>query len=1024
MILNKNLLRAAFIGGVSSVAIASAAIAGETAEFDISAGGLHEALAAYIEQSGEQIIYRIDHVRGVRTKGVNGRYDAREALEILLSETGFDIRRDPSGAAVVVKESEPEKASQVEISETRLAQADQAIARTVDAQSDAVDEDEEEEREQIVVTGTRLIGGDPTQRLTVMDADQIRATGASTVEDIFRNLQQNFSSLNAVTNLQSAGLEELQLGDIPDGIASINLRGLGSENTLVLVNGRRIAGVAGNDNNFANIANIPASAISRIEVLLDGASAIYGSDAIGGVVNIILQKNYSGLEATGRYEHSSTDSDAYRANILAGIGWKGGRITVTGAYNKIDPIRSAEAGYTTNFYPGLDDGEDVDFRRDDLGPTGVVTGFPRLPPLVASALPGDNDGTNALPADFQPLASLGFEPIDLVPEFINPEEERISFTVNAEQELTKRFRLFADFFWSQNETFRRTIPQFIGGVTVPAANAFNNFTTSFAGIDFPIPVRVSYLPLQELADGLIALPEFETRQRQLNVNGGFEYQIIDALQFSVTGSYSRSSSTGENRNVFDRRNPNLNALLSDSDPTTAPNLFGNGTAQNPSFADLFGVTLTQSPISEVISVEPIVRGEAFTLPGGDIEFVAGGEYREERLANSSLLQTNSGVRDNTREAIAYFAEVSIPFFGAPNARPGLRSLVLSTQVRYDKYKLVGPQGFNDEGEPNDIRREFSQFSPRVGLSYSPMEGLVFRGAWGRAFRAPNISQLFQTRSGFFPGLPIFDALNPTGPQFVFIDFGLATANPDLQPETADNYSIGVQYEPSFLDGLTIGVAWSRVKFQDRITNALFVQSILPPEEFAALPGVFTRDENGFATAFNPINVNLESRVSETLDVRAIYQFDTAHGSFDVGFEGSFVLELFDQMTASTDQVSLVGTSRGPVEYLLRGILGWSNGHYGADMFINHTPSHINDISQFADPITGQILRREIDVSSYTTVDLSAHYRFENIGLRITAGARNVFNADFPLSPNLRGSFDASRVDPRGRVAFIEVTKSL
>jgi len=159
--------------------------------------------------------------------------------------------------------------------------------------------------DEIVVTGTRLSVGDPTARIDVMTFEDIQARGLSTIEDVLRSIPQNFIGFGNFSNNEQL----FTLASLSAGTQLANLRGLGSENTLVLVNGRRRAGVAGNDNGYVNLANIPVAMIERVDVLLGGGSAIYGSDAIGGVINIITRKDYRGVSVRARIDKSSTGGD-------------------------------------------------------------------------------------------------------------------------------------------------------------------------------------------------------------------------------------------------------------------------------------------------------------------------------------------------------------------------------------------------------------------------------------------------------------------------------------------------------------------------------------------------------------------------------------------------------------------------------------------------------------------------------------------------------------------------------------------
>lgn len=171
-----------------------------------------------------------------------------------------------------------------------------------------------------VVTGSRLEGGDPTARVYSYTAEEIAARGVSTLEEFFRTLPWTYPSITTQTNtsLHFDGTDQddeyIELGL---GISTVNLRNMGSANTLVLMNGRRIAGT-GEEDDFANILNVPLSAIERVDIQLDGASAVYGSDAIGGVVNFITKKNYTGLSVDYRHEFSSTDADQTTASLIGG----------------------------------------------------------------------------------------------------------------------------------------------------------------------------------------------------------------------------------------------------------------------------------------------------------------------------------------------------------------------------------------------------------------------------------------------------------------------------------------------------------------------------------------------------------------------------------------------------------------------------------------------------------------------------------------------------------------------------------
>jgi outer membrane receptor protein involved in Fe transport len=259
-------------GGACALALAGAAVA-QTKNFDIPAGDLKAALDAYAKQAGVQLIYRTDDVRGAKTAGVTGSVDANAALAGLLANTGLTVRRDATGAVAVVK-APP-------VPQPAAAAAPAASAASV---------------EEVVVVGSQIQGAKVNTALpvTVVGLDEIRATAAVSGDELFRTIPQagnvNFNSSFIPGSSNSAR------GDVN----SISLRNIGSGNTLVLLNGRRtVVHPTTQAESLVpvltyNTNAIPVAGLKRVEVLRDGAGAIYGSDAVAGVINTVLQDHYDG----------------------------------------------------------------------------------------------------------------------------------------------------------------------------------------------------------------------------------------------------------------------------------------------------------------------------------------------------------------------------------------------------------------------------------------------------------------------------------------------------------------------------------------------------------------------------------------------------------------------------------------------------------------------------------------------------------------------------------------------------------
>jgi hypothetical protein len=298
------------------VALATPAAA-QTRSYDIPASDLPAALDQFAQQSGAQIVYKVDEVRGKRSKSVKGSYDTGEALRRLLSGSGFEARRDDSGAFAVVRVGNGQDGADIASSSggDEVAENQQGVSEilVVGSRSQNVD--------------IRRTQDDPQPYIIFNKAD-IQHSGATNLTDYFR------------TRLTTSPLvaDPLQAATTDGGASRIDVRGLGTDETLILINGRRapafsrIGSAAQPDINA-----IPLSAIERIEVLPTTASGIYGGSATGGVINIILKSNFDGVSASAGYGDSiHAGGDNKRFDILAGLNLEGGKtnVTFTGSYSK------------------------------------------------------------------------------------------------------------------------------------------------------------------------------------------------------------------------------------------------------------------------------------------------------------------------------------------------------------------------------------------------------------------------------------------------------------------------------------------------------------------------------------------------------------------------------------------------------------------------------------------------------------------------------------------------------------------
>ena len=861
---------------------------------------------------------------------------------------------------------------------------------------------------EIVSTGTRLLQADPSARVEVITAEEIKARGVATVEEILRTIPQQFSSISNTTNIEISDGIDVSLGSFGLGTSTANLRGLGSANTLVLVNGRRIAGAAGEQDFFANIRDIPAASIERVEINLDGGSAIYGADAIAGVINFILKKDYRGLSLNGRYENSNTDADQYNASATGGYGWNSGNITGTVSYTKSDPISNAKTGYVTRDYRNLFGGDEAyDFRSPFILRSGGVV-FDRFDfPEDAIILPVGNDGRGAVATDFVAVAQD--DRVGFINEHAGGGTEDWSVSVNLIQEVGSKLELRGDVLWTESTTNSRVSVQASGAIPVPASNAFNPFGQ---------PVFVYYNPATEVAAGLLPAPEQFSTNEQLRFNAGFDYAISDNIKFVVDYTQSESTGFSEQLNFFGsggldpETEDRIEAVLASTERDVAVNLFGDGTGQNPSLADLYVPTGMLTDGTQLQELTGYLTGEAFNLPAGAVSYVAGGEWRRESLpAGASEI---IGVPQPKRDLYSVFGELSIPVIG-PESNSSLgESLVLTAQARYDEYTTEGAEGNDDNGDPNIVTAKFDNISPRFGFSYVPTNGFRLRGSWSEGFRAPAFSDLFSTVDGE-SSRGAFDPLFGSFVRNAVSEFG---PNIDLQPETSDTIDLGLTLTPPSVDGLRFDVGYSRIDFKNRIARSGELRRLLPPEVYGNLEQFFIRDDG--RNLLRSINrpVNITRRVSETIDFDLSHSFDTKYGTFEPGVNFHHVIKQFDQAVEGSAEASFVGESIGIDESRLQGRLNWYKDDWSADLYVTRTPGYLNTDHEADFPFP-PIPNMEVD--SRTVIDMSVRKSFNN-GLRVRAGGRNILNADFPFMLSSNGQpYDTTRVDLRGRVFFFELT---
>ena len=985
---------------LACAAAGASAQSGKLMTLDIKPQKAGSALVTLAKFSGVQIVLSEGTGEKVEVEGLKGAYRFEDALAALLAGTGLEYTF-ASENLVVVQEAE-----QV------------AEPEPVD---DAAGEDDDEpiELPRQTVTGTRLVQGDPTARIVTITAEDIAKRGVSSVEDVIRSIPQIFSTINNTTHMHwPHNGDVIDLGAMAVGVSTANLRGFGSPNTLVLLNGRRIAGQAGEETFFVNLRHMPAGAIERIEVNLDGGSSVYGSDAIAGIINIITRKDFTGGKAMVRNEQSSTGADQTQFSGYFGYNWESGGISTNLSHTESEPYSSRKAGWDTNDWSFMFGGDrtynfNLQSWEAPVKTRSARIGFSPWGPFDL-ILPEGHDGRNAQPEDFR--LAMEADALEVLPSDSGGATLDKSITLNIEQTFADRLRLRGEYYRTESQTETRVDNYTQYAFRVPASNAFNNFGQR---------VYVDYNPQNEVDLGLIPPSEQSSSNQSDRIIAGFDIDFSENLKLSVDWLNSNSKADSYQYTITDyvggpladsAHTVRVFELLESSDPDEAINLFGDGTGQNPTIAELFGPISTFSEGTEITKTEAYLRGRLFNLPAGAVSFVLGGEIRKEDTADRDVARdgrnynvVDVGLERPYRKLNAYFGELSVPVFGAGNRRNGFRSLVFTGSVRRDDYTVEGAVDYEENGDPILSKANFAHNSLGYGLRWELTDNFSIRWAYDEGFRAPTVNQLF---GGFVHRTTNSLAYDPLMADYVRVYFE-AGSNPSLKPEYSDNRSYGLEWRPGFAPGLSIALDYSLIDFQDRIASSRELGDLLPAEVYGNLPQFFVRDSTGKLLEAYVTDVNISRRQSRTWDLQISWQIDTqGFGFFTPSIYYHYVEDLFDQGAPGSEEVRSIGTSYGVDKRKIKAQLEWIKDRMTVNLFYQYTPAYLNNAN---------IRIGDQPVESRYTIDLSASYRWDN-GLLMRAGGRNIFDADFPFTLNSFGKpFDPVRVDISGRVWFFELS---
>lgn len=860
---------------------------------------------------------------------------------------------------------------------------------------------------EVVVTGSRIRGIEPTGSAVIaVDRDAIVNAGTNTTTDLLRKVPQ------------IVGLGASETGSLAQNGAAnvtrasgVNLRGIGSNATLLMFDGRRLP-PSGTQGQITDASVIPAIALGRVEVVADGGSALYGSDAITGVVNLIPRNNFTGNESVVRYGMADGGYSTLQLAHLFGTSWDGGRLVIAGEYGD----QSALDGMDRDFYTtDLRSRGGSDLRSTNCSPGNIVVGG------VSYMIPAGSTGVGLTPATVLP----GTRRCDNLPRgHIIPEVTRANAFLNATQDITERLSLQVQGFYSSRK-FKLRDAGATANLNVTSANPFY-----FNPIGGTGPVTVQYDFANDF--GLAVNPgHAESWQGVL----GARYKLGSAWQLDAYVSHGTSDDEVRRTNNLNTTATGINAYLANPNPQQAFNPFGSGNSNSQAINDALsnGQFIIQGG-TELTVYAAQADGPLFQMPGGSARLAVGAEYRSEEL--NSLLQSGSTVAPvivpglATRSVKAVFAEVYLPLFGVDNATAGAQRLDLSLSGRFEDYSDFG-----------------NTSNPKIGLIWKPANSLLVRGSWGTSFRAPGLAEN-DPRSGGYglygDNLPCPVAIAPATTCF---GIGLAGGNPTLKPEDATTWSMGVELTPESLPGLRTSLTYFDVDYKNQIiglrgtagllTNPLYADyRIISPSQaqidalltqgiykgIQVVPGEANLPRNSSVTGnvqyiADGRRQNLGSAKIRGLDAEAGYEFNTAAGTIDLGLTGSYLTHYTTQLAPGAPRTDVLNTLNYPQRFRARGEVGLRRDTWSSTLFLNH-------VGSYTQVNTAPTPNRSI--GSYTTLDLTLRYDIGKSlsldtlsGLSLALNALNVLDKDPPFV-NIAGGYDSQSASPIGRLVTASV----
>lgn len=845
--------------------------------------------------------------------------------------------------------------------------------------------EESEEVERIEVTGSRIkqVDMETASPVTVITAADIQMSGEATVADVLNNSSVNaFGSWRGMSGYGSGGA----------ATSTVNMRGLGSDYTLVLLDGRRMPGTSSSSGAAADTSRIPMAIVERIEILRDGASAIYGSDAVAGVINIITKKNYDGLNFTYDYEQPKAEGgDLNRFTVTGGYSTDKGNVTLSYEHYETAAV------YDRDVWK-LDDPTYGGYSSYSAVPNGKgASGWVSNSDLCAATENVDDgtDGNN----NGRCFYSYG----EVTKLFGDVTQDSILSNFNYEIAEDIKFRGRASASMSKTDSRYAGTPVSTNKPTMAADNPLNP-------VDEDLTLYMRSVQIGER--------DSRTEINNIDFLGGLVgyVDVANGLDWEVNAQHSRSTTSAFNYNLV---NDDIVQDLVNSGEYDIFNTTGMSTADwDAMMTDLYGKaahTGIYQAEFESTQIDALVSSTLFDNGEVTVAGVFGVEYEMIEFVQKSDPQSASGRvsggsggddvdADRDRTSAYLELQATLPY-----------EVDLSAAVRYDEYDQEG-----DVGE-RVVSGTFDSVTSQFGVSWRPVDSLLLRASWGESFRAPNMGEMFSTQALSFE--QALDTLwcdanpgqddNYCRPQQQHKTwFG---GNPDLEPEEGESLTAGLVWNVT--DDLALELSYYKVELDNRIASTSVTRLLKDEVDNGGSDAVVRDPATGKIDVMYSFDRNMASLETSGYDFKGSYNLETEFGDFGISAEMSYVEEFVEITEPGADPFDYAGLQDYP-EWRGNATINWSYADFAAAWTTYYIGSQESGNEEYGVDYLA-------DVPSYFKHNVQVSYNHAWNG-KLTVGVNNVFDREAPTWYDGFVDYrDAATglYDVLGRTVFVKIEQS-